>query len=818
LGRIGFPRRRFIAKLCSDDLFAVPAVHPLAPSSAMLQPRRFDLFCSLLDRLGRGRNGFGAFLAIAVIPCLACAAPLSLIASLDGRQFDHFVPTKKGWSGKDPAGDVVLPNWTEWHIRGDLAANARFFRLSPEFTLERTSPRRSPMAASTPYTHTTKIRFTYTPNAEPPWGSRALNKALIVFAWIHGGKAIRAAAVPVTNSLDPWDAEARITFFLDEQEARGFPAVLLWKDGAFLAPAPMIKDAAAEAWLQAVYFPTEGVDLIPPPAIPPRNRTSWRVGLLPLVAEGDFLAAVEALLRVTPASEIGSSANIIALNWAASKGRTATVRRLVAAGVKLNEPGWRSVALRYAILNRHDLTAAELVAAGAPFEVKTNGFSEADHAFDLGLPRTLTAIAAKGGLAPFQGRLNARLAEAVGRESAELVEALIALGASPGPTVERVPLLALAASRPHAADVIRALVAAGADPQQADPSGLTPVAIAVRAGETENVRTLLSLGASVRQADSKGRTALHYAAAAADTMVLPLLVAAGANVLQTDHEGLSPLSISLARQSLPMLKALVAQGAAIDLRSAGAAGLLAEAVLLDQLELLQRAAADGWNPASIPGNPRAPLTLARYARAHRVATWLEQRGLNADTIPRLGPSDQGPLPSRTPIPADPRVEDFQFPEQTVLVSALVETDGSLTQVVAASPHERLRVAALAAVRTWHFKPAVVDGTVAPLAVTIPIQFPARDNRLFTPTDVDSEPVLSRSGSLMEELAHRLEGAGVRWSGSTEVGFVVERDGSTSRITLKDGLPADFVEIIRKTVATAEFQPAKRQGKPVHCWI
>jgi ankyrin repeat protein len=763
---------------------------------------------------------FTALLAMVWLALAAMRAtePLRLVAVLDGHPHERLVVGKRGVEVPAANGPMVLPNSADWRIEGEVAANARFFRLSPVYSLERVSGRRSPFAATSGFSHSAQIQFRYAPDDLPPWSAKSLERALVVFAWIQGGRVVRAAGIPVSRSLNPEDALARITFLMDETDARGFPAVLLWKDGAFIAPAPMFRDPAGEAWLQAVHFPASAGEV--PAASPAIAKLRGTRGITPMqiVAESGLAPAVSRLLEAAPAAYIRSAANDTALRWAASNGRTDAIRVLISAGARLNESGWGSLPLNYSVKRRHDDTAAFLVEAGAQFDVSLDGHTTASMALDLGLPRTLTAIAAKGGIAPLRDRLNARLANAVVRDPLELIVALLALGADARSRVNGTPLLAFAAQRPGAAPIIGALLRAGADPAQTDPAGVAPLSVAVRSGELANARALLAAGASTTQADRHGRIALHYAAAGTDPAIVPLLVGAGAPLTSLDEGGSSPLAIAVARQSAPMIAALVASGARIDLRSAEAPHLLAQAVLLDQLELLQRAAEDGWDSGAIAGNTWSPATLGRVAGVLRVTDWLERHGRSGGDLPRLEAGDAPPRPAHTPVPADPRVEDALFPESTVAITAIVEANGSLSHVIARSPHDRLRTATLAAVRTWRFAPATKAGVPKAIPITFPVQFPVRDNRLFALSDVEREPVLARSGSLMEELSRRMDAGGLRWHGATEVGFVVERDGSTSRISLLEGLPEDFAAIIREVVASAKFKPAQREGKPVRSWI
>jgi ankyrin repeat protein len=757
-------------------------------------------------------------IAALAIPTVLTAEPLRLVASFGGQTHDRFAVGKQGTSAMTATGPLTLPNSTEWRIEGDVAPNAQFLRLSPFYLLEGVSQRRSPFADKSGFSHSAQIWFRYAPNDLPPWPSKALDRALIVFAWIVDGKPVRAAAVPVLPWPNPQGDEARITFLMDEADAAGFPAVLLWKDGGFIAPAPIFREPEGEAWLNAIHFTKPGVE--PPPAATSVAKLRSAEGSSPMqiAAESGLASAVSRLLESTSGTYARTAGYMTVLESAASKGRTAAVHALISAGARINETGWGRQALRNAVLRRHDATAALLVDAGARFDGGRFGYTPAMIAVDFGLPHTLAALATKGGIAPLRDRLNSRLADAVARDPLDLVTTLLSLGADARYRASDFPLLVLAAQRPAAAPIIRALLAAGADPSQVDPAGVAPLAIAARAGELENARALLAAGASPVQSDRQGLTALHYAAAGTEPALIPLLTAAGADLAGRDETGSSPLATAFARQTRTMIAALVESGSRIDLHAAEAPQLLAQAVLLDQHELLRRAAEDGWDPSSIAGDRWSPLALAHMAGAPRVADWLEHRGLRSAGVPRLDATDIPPRPLHTPVPADPRVEDVLFPESTVMIKAIAEADGSLSHVIAECPHDHLRSATLAAARTWRFAPATKAGRTVAIAIVFPVEFPERDNRLFALNAVDRQPVGTRSGSLMKEVSRRIALSGLRWQGMTEVGFVVERDGSTSHISLRVGVPTDIAAIICEVVASTKFKPAQRAGQPVRCWI
>jgi hypothetical protein len=333
------------------------------------------------------------------------------------------------------------------------------------------------------------------------------------------------------------------------------------------------------------------------------------------------------------------------------------------------------------------------------------------------------------------------------------------------------------------------------------------------------VEALIAAKADPNRVDHAGRTALHFAAAAIDPRITVALLEAGARVATTDQKGVTALDIALSRQARPVAAALLAAGARVELNATAAPRMLVDAIILNLRELVERAAADGWNPTAIAGVSSPPITLARYAGATDVAAWLEKYPVAAGPdIAVVGPDDSPPQAKTFKQPVDLRADDVVYPEAQVMVAGVVEVDGTLSYPIVATRDEELRVATLEAVRTWRFTPAQRSGTPVAVAIKFPVIFPIKDNQIYPLNYVDVPPDVRRTSNLIQQIAEQLATSGLRYVGASMVGFVVEKDGSVRDVTLPENLPEDYGRTLRRMVRDSQFSPGIRRGQPVRTWV
>ncbi|PTY06399.1 hypothetical protein DB347_13315 [Opitutaceae bacterium EW11] len=85
--------------------------------------------------------------------------------------------------------------------------------------------------------------------------------------------------------------------------------------------------------------------------------------------------------------------------------------------------------------------------------------------------------------------------------------------------------------------------------------------------------------------------------------------------------------------------------------------------------------------------------------------------------------DQRPVPVKTPPPEYPAAMRQEGVAGTVAVKVVVDETGAVTEcTVSKSTNRAFEEPALAAVRTWKFKPATKDGTPVKARFILPIQF------------------------------------------------------------------------------------------------
>lgn len=145
------------------------------------------------------------------------------------------------------------------------------------------------------------------------------------------------------------------------------------------------------------------------------------------------------------------------------------------------------------------------------------------------------------------------------------------------------------------------------------------------------------------------------------------------------------------------------------------------------------AAIEEATPALVPA-PRPAPRLAEVLPGPSLPSPVASNLPTADPLPLVGP-DRGAMPAAAPAdrgvayervrepryPATARIRGFQG--ETVL-RVLVAADGQVRSVTvaASSGHRELDQAALAAVRTWRFQPAIEQGRPVAAWVQVPVVF------------------------------------------------------------------------------------------------
>ncbi|CAL1146637.1 unnamed protein product, partial [Cladocopium goreaui] len=113
-------------------------------------------------------------------------------------------------------------------------------------------------------------------------------------------------------------------------------------------------------------------------------------------------------------------------------------------------------------------------------------------------------------------------------------------------------------------EVVQVLLAAGASVEAKDSNGTRPLLIAAQEGHLEVVEALLAAGASVKAKDYNGTGPLLIAAQEGHLEVVEALLAAGASVEAKDYNGRTPLLRAAGNGHTAAVERLLAAGAAVD--------------------------------------------------------------------------------------------------------------------------------------------------------------------------------------------------------------------------------------------------------------
>jgi len=153
------------------------------------------------------------------------------------------------------------------------------------------------------------------------------------------------------------------------------------------------------------------------------------------------------------------------------------------------------------------------------------------------------------------------LAWAVETQDPKLVTLLLENGADANPTAGNRFTPIIQACRYGNSEVINALLAAGATPGDAVEDGTTALHLCAGSATSEVLDRMAGLGADIHASNQRGQTALMFAAAQGNTPNLTYLVNAGANINAQTLEGYSPLFFAIKSQDVTTAQMAISLGA-----------------------------------------------------------------------------------------------------------------------------------------------------------------------------------------------------------------------------------------------------------------
>lgn len=215
-------------------------------------------------------------------------------------------------------------------------------------------------------------------------------------------------------------------------------------------------------------------------------------------------------------------------------------------------------------------------------------------------------------------------------DNRELVDLLLAAGASATATTRYNVTPLYLASLNSNSSIMERLLDAGADPDGTAHEGQTMLMTAALSGRADAVRLLLARGADVDRVEPyRGQTALMWAAAEGHSEAAEALIEAGAAITRRSTGGFTPLLFAVRNARLDTVRLLLKHGADVNDIAPDGSSALSLATVNAYFELASMLLVQGADP-NLPDPRGSPL--------HTVA-WLRKPG--ADGAAGVGATPQG---------------------------------------------------------------------------------------------------------------------------------------------------------------------------------
>lgn len=266
-------------------------------------------------------------LLVAVMSGSVVAAELKLVARSGDVEYRQFSAEGGKLFGVTSSGQSQeLSSQVRWALEGDLLAHAEQMVLSPKYTLCRALvPNDGRSIEHRPFANVLLRR-------NDDWLEKDLTDAIAVVVWLVDGQPRWVEATPaVVRNGYSGDYAAAFARELQEEEAAGYPVLLLFKRGEFLPVQNEFEDpgviaAAAAAHLGTVADFARALDGLE--TVDVRSQLSRR-SLLSCVAEAGRLDMVDELLQRGVKLEEPADGGFTAMWIASYRDRLAVVERLL---------------------------------------------------------------------------------------------------------------------------------------------------------------------------------------------------------------------------------------------------------------------------------------------------------------------------------------------------------------------------------------------------------------------------------------------------------------------------------------------------------
>jgi ankyrin repeat protein len=208
----------------------------------------------------------------------------------------------------------------------------------------------------------------------------------------------------------------------------------------------------------------------------------------------------------------------------------------------------------------------------------------------------------------------------------DTVKWLLANGASLQEKNNRGDTALLFAAASGKLDTVKWLVANGANLQEKNNNGTTALLVAAANGHLDTVKWLLANGASLQEKENRGDTALLVAAANGHLDIVNWLLANGASLQEKNDRGDTALLVAAANGHLDTVKWLLANGASLQEKNNRGRTALLFPVLSGHLDTVKWLLANGASLKEKTNNGDTALLGAAYSGQLDTVKWLLVNG------------------------------------------------------------------------------------------------------------------------------------------------------------------------------------------------
>ncbi|WP_221030660.1 ankyrin repeat domain-containing protein [Actomonas aquatica] len=426
-----------------------------------------------------------------------------------------------------------------WALQDRLLDHAEYFQVSPSYSVTHRRFR------DTLDSESDLAMVNLSLGRERPWNEADLEGAQVHFVWLRDGEIEWAQDVPVVGKFHASGAFAAMAVrsLPGGQELVGSPAILVSKDGEFIAPRPWFGDNARA------------------------NRVAFKI----VAGIDDGLATdIEGLADPNVSSSVFRGVTLAHI--AAEAGHVKALAALAAAGADLNREDRNRTSPLWWATEKNRVQAVEwLLEQGVKTQANLAGKHLVESAVERGHIEAAAAIYRRQNSKVFRDEMLGGAAYVGKRELSR--ELLADYSNFRVRWMDGEPLWWVAQSGD--VELMALMLDRGVNARR-QPHSVPLLNLAARAGDLAMVQLLVERGAKVKARDPAGRTALMEATLGGHVEVAAWLMQQGADATRKDRDGLSALQVAEQRQDARLVAVLRGAVAADASLAAGSAPVMAE--------------------------------------------------------------------------------------------------------------------------------------------------------------------------------------------------------------------------------------------------